>query len=92
MAVFLKSLFTGQEPWDTFCIISGQLLVAGIPARPRDPERGGRSVRARAARADSPAFRRRLARQPAEPSEGKLAAEPNAGEAAGGGRATGSAL
>lgn len=45
-------------------------------------------MRARAARADSPAFRRRLARQPAEPSEGKLAAEPNAGEAAGGGIAT----
>lgn len=22
LAVFLKSLFTGQEPWDTFCIIS----------------------------------------------------------------------
>lgn len=41
LAVFLKSLFTGQEPWDTFCIISGQLLVAGIPSTaPRHGARG----------------------------------------------------
>lgn len=37
-------------------------------------------MRARGARADSPAFRRRLPRQPAEPGEGKLAAELSADE------------
>ena len=61
LAVFLKSLFTGQEPWDTFCIISGQLLVAGIPARPRDPGRGGevcvRGEREQTARRSAAAFR-----------------------------------
>lgn len=37
-------------------------------------------MRARGARADSRAYRRRLPRQPAEPGEGKLAAEPSAEE------------
>lgn len=32
LAVFLKSLFTGQEPWDTFCIISygGKVFINNL--------------------------------------------------------------
>jgi len=76
LAVFLKSLFTGQEPWDTFCIISGQLLVAAIPARPRDPERGGevcvREEREQRAQRSAAAF---LASRPSPAREVGLGAE-----------------
>lgn len=47
-------------------------------------------MRARGARADSAALRRRLPRQPAKPGEGKLAAEPRAEEPRAEGEAQGS--
>ena len=57
-------------PWPAAAALTGQLLVAAIQHGPETRSEGVRGVRTRGARADSPAFCRRLLHEPAKPREG----------------------